>query len=157
KLEQERSAASDDGHHSMSDAIRSGRVWICSLIYFGIIMSFYGVSFWLPQIVKSGSGVSDLAVGFLSAIPYIAATVAMMVIGWNSDRTGERRWHVTLSALLGSVGLVAAAFLDSPTAALAALGLAAIGIWGTLGPFWAMSSEFLSGAAAAAGIAIINS
>jgi len=157
KLETEKAAAVRHGHHSLQGALGSLRVWICSIIYFAIIMSFYGVSFWLPQIVQAYSGVSEFAVGLLSAIPYIAATAAMVVFGWNSDRTGDRRLHVTASALIGSMGLIAAGLFHSPAAELAALAVAAIGIWGTLGPFWAMSSEFLSGAGAAAGIALINS
>src|SRR2546422_11048403 len=133
------------------------QVWTLSLIYFAVIMSFYGVGFWLPQIIQSFSGFSNLMVGLLSAVPYIGCAIGMVLIGKNSDRTGDRRWHVAVSACTGTVGLIAAALLKSPAAELAALALAAMGIWGTLGPFWAMSSEFLSGTAAAAGIALINS
>jgi len=120
-------------------------------------MSFYGISLWLPQIVQSFSGMNDVLVGFVSAIPYLGASIGMVILGKNSDRSGERRLHVALSALTGAVGLTAAAFLNVPVAELAALTLAAVGIWGTLGPFWAMSSEILSGTGAAAGIALINS
>ena len=81
----------------------------------------------------------------------------MVIIGRNSDRNRERRWHVSMCALCGAVGLAAAAFLKVPGAELAALTLAAVGIWGALGPFWAMSADFLSGTGAAAGIALINS
>jgi MFS transporter, ACS family, tartrate transporter len=96
-------------------------------------------------------------VGFTSAIPYLAAAIGMMIIGRSSDRRGERRWHIAVSALVGAAGLTAAAFLKAPAAELAALAVAAVGIWGTLGPFWAMSSRVLAGTAAAAGIALINS
>ena len=157
RLEQERLYVLRDGRHSLRGVMGSGRVWMCALIYFAIIMSFYGVSFWLPQIVQSFSRLRDLLVGVLSAVPYVAATIAMVLIARNSDRTGDRRWHVAASALAGGFGLIAAAFLPIPAAELAALALAAAGIWGTLGPFWAMSSEFLSGTGAAAGIALINS
>jgi predicted MFS family arabinose efflux permease len=98
-----------------------------------------------------------LLVGFVSAIPYCAASIGMVIVGKNSDRTHERRFHVAAAAFGGAAGLTAAAFLKSPAAELAALCFAAVGIWGTLGPFWAMSSEFLSGTGAAAGIALINS
>jgi ACS family tartrate transporter-like MFS transporter len=120
-------------------------------------MSFYGISLWLPQIVQSFSRMSDLIVGFLSAVPYVAASFGMVIIGKRSDRTRERRRHVAGSAFAAAAGLVAAGFLKVPAAELAALSLAALGIWGTLGPFWAMSSEFLTGTGAAAGIALINS
>src|SRR5437899_1015732 len=144
-------------HATLSEAIRSERVWTLAFIYFAVIMSFYGISLWLPQIVQSFSGLSDLLVGFVSAIPYLAASFAMVIIGRSSDRSGERRWHVAGSALAGATGLVAAAFLNAPIGELAALSLAAVGIWGTMGPFWAMSSGFLTGTGAAAGIALINS
>jgi len=98
-----------------------------------------------------------MMVGFVSAIPYLAAVIGMVIIGRSSDSRGERRRHVAISALVGSAGLTAAAFLKAPAAELAALAVAAVGIWGTLGPFWAMSSQILTGTAAAAGIALINS
>jgi MFS transporter, ACS family, tartrate transporter len=132
-------------------------VWTLSLIYFSVIISFYGISLWLPQIVQSFSGMTDLMVGFTSAIPYMAAAIGMVIVGKSSDNRSERAGHVAVSAVVGAVGLTAAAFLTTPAAELAALTLAAVGIWGTLGPFWAMSSRTLTGTAAAAGIALINS
>jgi MFS transporter, ACS family, tartrate transporter len=142
---------------TLTGALRSGRVWTFAFIYFAVIMSFYGIGLWLPQIVQSVSGMNDLFVGFLSAIPFVAASIAMVLIGKNSDRTGERRLHVAASAFTAAVGIAAAAFFRTPAAELAALSLAVVGIWGTLGPFWAMSSDFLTGTGAAAGIALINS
>ena len=139
------------------EALRSARVWRLAFIYFAVIMSFYGISLWLPQIVQAFSGMSDVLVGFVSAIPYLAASIGMVIIGRSSDRRRERRRHVALAAFGGAAGLAAAAFLKIPAAELAALSFAAVGIWGTLGPFWAMSSEFLSDTGAAAGIALINS
>jgi nitrate/nitrite transporter NarK len=137
--------------------LSSGRVWTLSVVYFAIVISFYGISLWLPQIVQSFSGLSNVMVGFVSALPYLAASVGMVIIGKSSDRTGERRWHIAASAFLGAAGLVIAALADVPAIELAAIAFAAIGIWGALGPFWAISSEFLSGTGAAAGIALINS
>lgn len=157
RLERERLETAAHGHHSMGAAVRSGRVWTFAAIYFAIIMSFYGITFWLPQIVKAFSGMSNLAVGFLSALPWVGATIGMVLLSRNSDLTKERRWHVALSAVVGGVGLMGAGLAPSPAVELAALALAAAGIWGTLGPFWAMSSESLAGTGAAAGIALINS
>jgi len=157
KLQRERGDVRRRDHHTLGQALRSGRVWTLAFIYFAVIMSFYGISIWLPQIVQAFSGMSDLIVGFITAVPYLAATIGMVLAGRNSDRTRERHLHVAVLAFVGSAGLVAAALLTSPVAELAALSLAAVGIWGTLGPFWAMSSEFLSGTGAAAGIALINS
>jgi ACS family tartrate transporter-like MFS transporter len=157
KLAGEREEVVRHGHVSLAGALASGRVWTLSFIYFSVIISFYGISLWLPQIVQSFSGMTDVMVGFVSAIPYLAAAIGMVIIGKSSDRRGDRRWHVALSALTGTAGLIGAAFLGLPAAELSALALAAVGIWGTLGPFWAMSSRMLTGTGAAAGIALINS
>src|SRR5262249_27180906 len=153
RLQREREQARHHAHHTLDEALGSGRVWTLAFIYFAVIMSFYGISLWLPQIVQAFSGLTDVLVGFVSAIPYVAGSVGMVFIGKNSDRTGDRRIHVAVAAFAGAIGLTAAAFLKEPVAELAALSLAAVGIWGTLGPFWAMSSEVLSGTGAAAGIA----
>jgi len=156
-LERERQQTASDGQHSMSEAMRSSRVWTFAIIYFAIIMSFYGITFWLPQIVQGFSGVRAFLVGLITTVPWIGATIGMILLSRNSDASGERRWHVALSAVGGAVGLIAAGLLQNPVLELAALSLAAAGIWGTLGPFWALASESLAGAGAAAGIALINS
>jgi D-galactonate transporter len=156
-LDAERKTLAAHGDHSLRDAMRSGRVWTFAAIYFSIIMSFYGVTFWLPQIVKAFSGTSNIVVGLISAVPYLVAALVMVFISKNSDLTGERRLHVALAALAGSMGLIAAGLFQNPVLELAALSLCAAGIWGTLGPFWALSSESLAGTGAAAGIAAINS
>ena len=157
RLEHERQQTAAHGDHSISAALRSGRVWTFAAIYFAVIMSFYGVTFWLPQIVSAFSGASNLVVGFITAVPWIGATLGMVLLSRNSDLKGERRRHVALSAVAGAIGLIAAGLINNPVLELAALSLAAAGIWGTLGPFWAMSSESLAGTGAAAGIALINS
>jgi ACS family tartrate transporter-like MFS transporter len=157
RLEQERAHGSSQQHDSTRAAMSSRRVWTFAGIYFAIVMSFYGVTFWLPQIVKAFSGMNDFLVGCLAAIPWIAATVCMVIASKHSDATRERRWHVALSAIAGAAGLSGAGLTTNPVLELAALSLAAAGIWGTLGPFWAMSSETLAGTGAAAGIALINS
>src|SRR5215475_2380013 len=157
RLEQERAHGSGQHHDSTRAAMGSGRVWTFAGIYFAIVMSFYGVTFWLPQIVKVFSGTNDFLVGCLTAIPWMAATGFMVITSKHSDATRERRRHVALSAMAGAAGLIGASLTTNPVLELAALSLAAAGIWGTLGPFWAMSSESLAGTGAAAGIALINS
>jgi ACS family tartrate transporter-like MFS transporter len=146
-----------DGHTTLRAALGSGRVWLLGLLYFLLVNGFYGVSLWLPQIVQGLSGAGDLVVGVVSAVPYLVAAVGMVLVAAHSDRTGERRWHVAIPAAAGAVGLVAAAHVPGPAAALAALCLAAVGIWSALGPFWALPTALLSGRAAAAGIALVNS
>src|SRR3954470_14380009 len=94
RLEEEGSASSTV--HSISGALTSGRVWLLAAVYFTIPVALYAMGFWMPQIVRSASGGSDFSTGFLSAIPYAVAAVGMVLIGRNSDRTGERRWHIAL-------------------------------------------------------------
>jgi ACS family tartrate transporter-like MFS transporter len=95
-------------------------------------------------------------VGLISALPYIAAAVGMVLIGRSSDRTGERFMHVAIPTAIGAIGFVATALLKSPIPAMIALTVAAVGDYGTRGPFWALPGKFLTGSAAAAGIALIN-
>lgn len=134
------------------------RVWLMSLIYFSFVMGLYGVSFWLPTIIKA-TGVKDaIQIGLLTAIPYGSAVVAMIVVSRSADRTRERRWHIALPALLGAVGLVLSAVWGQNTVlAMTALTLATMGILTTLPLFWSLPTSFLAGAGAAAGIALINS
>jgi len=139
-------------------AIRSGRLWALSVPYFCIVIAFYGVSFWLPQIVQATGTLSSATVVLLSAIPYVAATVGMVIIGVHSDRTGERRWHVAGPMLIGAAGFVLTVLLPATAAmSLFTLSIAAFGIWGTLGPYWTLPPALLRGTAAAGGIALVNS
>lgn len=139
-------------------ALTHGRVWRLCLLYFSTIISFYGVAFWLPQIVQSFSGLSNAAASLISALPYLAASIGMVVVARHSDRTGERHRHVAFAAFAGAAGLIIGALVQRhPVAALLALCLTATGIWSTLGPFWSLPTTFLSGTAAAGGIALINS
>jgi ACS family tartrate transporter-like MFS transporter len=129
---------------------------VLCLVLFCCQTGSYGLTLWIPQIVKNISGTSDLMVGFIAAIPYIGATFAMLWLGANSDRTGERFMHVAIPSFIGAAGFIGSAFLLSPVAAMAALTIAAMGDLSTRGPFWALPSRFLSGSALAAGIALIN-
>jgi ACS family tartrate transporter-like MFS transporter len=142
----------------MRAAFASGRLWALAAIYFSVVLAIYGVSFWLPQILQGLGTASSATVALISAIPYVAAAVAMVLIGAHSDRTRERRRHVALSALAGAAGFALAALVPaSLTLSLAALSLAAMGVWGTLGPFWALPTAFLTGRGAAGGVALVNS
>jgi D-galactonate transporter len=136
----------------------SAKVWLLALVYFLFVMGLYGVSFWLPQLIKN-SGVKDVfTIGLLTAIPYGLAAVAMVLAARHSDRSGERRWHTALAALAGALGLVVATvYSDSTPVALAALSVATAGILTTFPIFWSLPTAMLGGAAAAAGIAMINS
>lgn len=133
-------------------------LWHLSGVWILMVVVGYGQLLWLPQIIKGASGLSNLAVGLLSAAPPAAAAVAMVWIAAHSDRTGERRRHVALPCLLTAAGFAAtAAAQRSPLLATAALTLVAIGIAGSFGPFWGLATTSLSGPANAPGIALVNS
>ena len=157
RLDEEDASKAGSAHATFGPALRSVKLWALAWLYFSIIITFYGVSFWLPQILQSLSGQSDLQVAFLSALPYIVAALGMVLVAKRSDQTGRRAELVALGACVGILGFAAAALVTDPVASLVALSVAALGIWGTLGPFWAMPPTFLRGAAAAGGIAVINS
>jgi ACS family tartrate transporter-like MFS transporter len=155
-LEAEAAAMPAHGHR-LADALKSARLWLLAGIYFCIVLAFYGVSFWLPQIVQSQSDWPSWAVALIASVPYVVAAVGMVRVGARSDRTGERRWHVAVPALVGALGFVAAATGPLTVAfSLTALSIAALGIWGALGPFWALPTAFLRGTAAAGGVALVN-
>jgi D-galactonate transporter len=161
KSQLEKGLANESGHievHSASGAFTNRRVWVLCLCYFGIVMGLYGISFWLPTLIKA-SGVNDaFNVGLLTMIPYGAAAIAMVLLGRSSDRSKERRWHVALPAVIGAIGLVASTLVPHSVAlAVVSLTFATIGILGALCQFWAIPPAFLGGVAAAAGIALINS
>jgi ACS family tartrate transporter-like MFS transporter len=138
-------------------ALRSGRIWMLALVYFGLNTVSYGVSLWLPTLIRSLSGVSNFTIGVLSAIPYVAAAVAMVLVGLHSDRSGERRWHTAVPAFVGALALTGAAYSTSIGPSILTISVAVLGVFSMMGPFWAMPTGLLSGTAAAAGIAFINS
>jgi len=156
-LQRERAELSTiPGRHTALNALRSLLVWRFALGLFLIVTSGYGFSFFLPQIVKGLSGGSDLAVGLLSAVPFAVAAIGMVVVAAHSDRTGERRWHIAGCGLLAAIGLGASSIAPTPALALAALAVAAIGLYSFTPPFWSLPTAVLRGDAAAAGIGLIN-
>jgi nitrate/nitrite transporter NarK len=116
----------------------------------------YGLTLWIPQILKAFGGLTNLEVGLVSAIPYAFAAVGMVLIGRRSDRTGERFVHLAATLFVAAAGFAASAVVESPVPALVMLTIAAIGDLGGRGPFWSLPSRFLAGPASAAGIALIN-
>jgi D-galactonate transporter len=145
------------GHVSLRHALLHPRVWQLSLLSFTLLVGMYSISFWLPQIVKSFSGRDNVEVALLSAIPYIAAAIAMVVVGAHSDRKQERCVHIALAAVAGAVGLAVSTLVHTSIPGLIGLSLAAIGIFSAIPVFWSLPTAFLSGTAAAGGIALINS
>jgi ACS family tartrate transporter-like MFS transporter len=131
-------------------------VWLLGLIIFACQTGSYGLTLWIPQIIRGLSGYSDLTVSMISALPYAAAAVGMILIGASSDRTGERFLHIAIPSAIAAVGFVASAYFTSPLPGMLALTVAAVGDLGTRGPFWTLPTRFLAGSAAAAGIGLIN-
>jgi MFS transporter, ACS family, tartrate transporter len=139
------------------EALRDVRMWMLAFVYFGLTTVMYGIGLWLPTLIHSISGVGNLGIGFLSAIPYVAAAVSMVIVGMHSDHTHERRWHTALPAFVGAVALVLVAYSTSVGVSVAAISVALLTTFSSMGPFWAMPTAILSGTAAAVGIALINS
>lgn len=153
--------ARDAGHKkegSVLAALVDPRVWLTGAIYFCFVAGLYGIGFWLPTII-SGMGVkSAFEVGVLTAVPYAAGAVGMVLVGKSADYRRERRWHIAVPAGLGAAGLILGVLLKDHTAlAMVALSLASLGILTTLPLFWSLPTAFLVGTTAAAGIAFINS
>ncbi|SDI76142.1 MFS transporter [Propionivibrio dicarboxylicus] len=145
-----------EAEHSFIRGMADKRVIALALIYFGTSAGLYTLGIWAPQIIKQ-LGMSSMMVGFLNAIPPTVSVVAMFFWSRHSDRTGERTWHVILACLLASAGLVIAGNASGVVGLIAALTLVNVGISCAKPPLWSMPTMFLSGAAAATGIATINS
>jgi len=157
RLDEETLLSKGRAHNRLSEAFVSGRIWLLCFIYFLLTVGIYGYEMWLPSIIKEFSGLSYSIVGIINAIPYVIAIIFMLIIGYHSDKTGERRWHVAVAAFAAAAGFGLSAYLQNPYLALIALMVALIGLKSAMGPFWAFSTTFLSGSAAAGGIALINS
>lgn len=142
---------------SLRAAVANPMVWGLGLVYFCLVLTLYGFALWLPQLIKAAGTFSNFEVGLLTAIPYAVAAVGMVLVGRHSDRTGERHLHLALAAFVGAIGLWLVGETHSTVWLVASLAVAAFGIMGWLGPFWAMPTAFLREEAAAGGVALINS
>ena len=151
-------AAQSAEHSGAMDALKNGRVWWLGVAYFGIASSIYVTSFWMPTLIKQ-LGINDpLQIGWLVTIPYTVAIIAMVWCNVSADRHGERRWHTAIPCLLTATGLAISAIPNlGMVPAMIGLTLAAAGASTTQASFWSLPPSFLTGAAAAAGIALINS
>ena len=141
---------------SVREALFNPRVLAVALIYFGANATNYGLSFFLPQIVK-GFGLGNVQTGLVTSLPYIVGAFSMILWGRRSDRKLERKWHVAIPLLVAAGGIAASTALDDPVLKMIALSIAGFGIFGCLPVIWTLPAAFLSGAAAAGGIAAVNS
>jgi ACS family tartrate transporter-like MFS transporter len=157
KLASERKAKEAVKTFGMIQAMFDPKVLLLSLNYFGIVVASLGVLIFVPQIIKSIGNSGNMTVGWLTMIPYICGTVSLVVWGRISDRMHERRYNLLGACLLAAVGLFIAGYMMGTWWSMVGLSLATMGFYGTKGPFWAMPPMFLTGTAAAATIAWINS
>jgi ACS family tartrate transporter-like MFS transporter len=155
-IDHERRQIEAHGTISLLRSFWDPKVLLLTLNYFGIVTASLGMLLFLPQIVKS-LGFTNMQVGWVTMIPYLCGAAAMVIVGWISDRTGERRWNLFVTCALGTVGLVICGLFVNSYWAIVGMSIAAIGFYGTKGPFWSMPTMFLTGSAAAASIAWINS
>jgi len=138
-------------------AFSNPQVWRFALVYFGVIMGNYGLSFWLPQIVKGLGGLTNAQTGWLTALPYLMGAVATVFWGRHADKSQERIWHFVLPAALASLSFLTAALVSNPAVQFAALCVGTVGVTCAAPMFWAFPTRFLRASAAAGGIALINS
>ena len=142
-------------------ALTDGRVWLLSIIYFGLIYGLYALAFFLPTIIggfetKFGTKFDVFDKGLITAIPYLPAAVVLFFWSRDASKRGVRPWHIGIPALVGAFSIPAALYMGSPEATIAMITLTACAIFAALPNFWAIPSRFLAGPAAAAGIALIN-
>jgi ACS family tartrate transporter-like MFS transporter len=156
RLQEEQANRERLRRYSVTQALLNRKVLALSFVYFGAVATNYGLSFFLPQIVKA-FGVSNFQTGLVTALPYVVGVISTVWWGRHSDRTAERRFHLALPLFVASAGIASSTALTDPTMKMVALSIAGFGIFGCLPVFWTFPTAFLSGAAAAGGIALINS
>ena len=156
QLAAEAEATREAGYAGLVQGLTRPRVLGLGALYFCMVIGLYGIGFWMPQVIQR-AGLSYLEVGFLTSIPYLFAAIAMVLWGWHSDRTGERTWHVALPLFLSAAAFAWSALSGSLPVTMVALTLATIGIYAAIGPFWTLPTALLTGTAAAAGLALVNS
>jgi ACS family tartrate transporter-like MFS transporter len=158
RLDQERYGAAQ--HHNLLDAFRLPAVWLLAGVYIIIQIGVYIVNLWMPLILSGlshgDSGRDASLIARYSTLPYLLAAIVTVVVGWSSDRTNERRGHLAGCMALAAVGFAWAARAQNISVALCAMSLVAIGLWSTMGPFWALTTRMIGGAAAAGGVATIT-
>ena len=159
ELELDRKRYAATVHHSLVDALTLPAVWVMAGVYIAIQIGVYIVNLWMPLILSSLSGNRDADASLIAryaTVPYLLAAVCTVVVGWSSDKWNERRGHIAGCMVLAAVGFGWAAVAHSVLVALSAFCLSAIGLWSTMGPFWALMTRTVEGAAAAGGVAIIT-
>jgi D-galactonate transporter len=162
EMDTEQATTQQRHHYSIRRALLQPRIWALAFVYFGIVYGLYAVGFFLPTIIAGfkqtyNTDFSLVQQGLIVAIPYVFGCVAMVLWSRHGDRTGERVWHVAIPAIVGGIAIPIALYLSSPFTAMVAVTICTMGICAALPTFWPLPTLFLSGSAAAAGIALVNS
>jgi MFS family permease len=160
-LQREAKTRTGGEHHGLRTAFTNGRVWTLCFIYFGFIYGLYALAFFLPTIISGfeaafGTKFGFVEKGLITAIPYLPAAIFLYFWSKDAERRGVRTWHIAGPAVVGGLSIPLALFMGSPAATVAVITITACAIFGALPNFWTIPSRFLTGAAAAAGIALIN-
>jgi MFS family permease len=161
-LDYERSMAETGQSWPLRKALSHPRILLLAFIYFGITYGLYAVGFFLPTIIAGfqeqyGTHLSVIERGLVTSVPYVIAAIVMVPWARHSDRTGERVWHVAIPAIVGGVSIPVALYMTDPYLAMVAVTLSTCSVMCALPVFWSLPSTFLTGLAAAGGIALINS
>jgi MFS family permease len=161
-LDAEQRAVSSTFDFPLRKALTSARIWALALVYFGIAYGLYALAFFLPSIITGfnktfHTKLNIVQVGLVTAIPYAVAAIAMYLWARHADRTKENVWHVAIPMLLGGLAIPIALYLHSPILVMIPVTMTAVGVFSAIPSFWSLPSRFLTGAAAAGGIGLINS
>lgn len=156
ELQAEKDAIERHGTFRLVDAFRDVRVWLLAILFGFALIGIYGMLIWLPQIIKSLGRLSDIEIGFLSAAPPLLGVIGTLLVSRSSDRSGDRKWHLAGLYTLGAIGMLASALTTNPLYAYLALCLAGLGINSGNSLFWSLNTSFMTGVAAAAAIATVN-
>lgn len=161
ELDKEEKVKQESHNPLVGKALLDGRVWVLAIIYFGLVYGLYALAFFLPTIVggfegQFGTKFNIFQKGFITAVPYLPAAVALFLWSRDATRRGVRTWHIGIPALIGALSIPVALYMKSPVTTIAVITVTACAIFSALPTFWSIPSRFLSGAAAAAGIALIN-
>ncbi len=156
ELQAENDAIERHGRFHLIDALRDIRVWLLASLFGCALVGIYGMLMWLPQIIKSLGTRSDIEIGFLSAVPPLLGVIGTLVVSRSSDRSGDRKMHLAAVYTLGAVGMLASALVSDPLFAYLCLCLAGLGINSGNALFWSLNASFMTGVAAAASIATVN-
>lgn len=159
ELEQDRTRYGAAKHHALGDAFKLPTIWILAVVYVTIQIGVYILNLWMPLMLdrlSGGAGRDASTIARFSTIPYVLAALFTVIVGWSSDRTNERGGHLAGCMVLAAAGFAWSAQAHDVSVALCAFSVAAMGLWGSLGPFWALMTRNVAGAAAAGGVALIT-